>query len=120
MGVGGQRYVPAALLPGKTLYPLCRRLGGLQGRSGPVRKISPTPGFDPLAVQLVASRYTDWAIPDAQKATISFVMSVSPSVSLPARMEQLDSHLLIVMKCDCWLVFENLSRKLSFSKTWQE
>jgi hypothetical protein len=27
-----------------------------------VRKISPPPGFDPRTVQLVASRYTDWAI----------------------------------------------------------
>jgi hypothetical protein len=29
MGVGGQRHAPAALLPGKTRYPLYRRLGGL-------------------------------------------------------------------------------------------
>jgi len=28
MGVGGQRHAPAALLPGKTRYPLHRRLGG--------------------------------------------------------------------------------------------
>ena len=39
--VGGQRYAPAALPPGKTRYPLYRRLGGPQGRSGRVRKISP-------------------------------------------------------------------------------
>jgi hypothetical protein len=37
-------------------------LGGPQGRSGRVRKISPAPGFDPRTVQPVASRYTDWAI----------------------------------------------------------
>jgi hypothetical protein len=30
--VGGQRYVPAALPPGKTRYSLCRRLGGPQCR----------------------------------------------------------------------------------------
>jgi hypothetical protein len=47
MGVGGQRHAPAALPPGKTRFPLYRRLGGPQGRSGRVRKISPTPGFDP-------------------------------------------------------------------------
>jgi hypothetical protein len=35
------------LSPGKTRYPLYRRLGGPQGRSGQVRKISPPPGFDP-------------------------------------------------------------------------
>ena len=30
MGVGRQRQAPAALLPGKTQYPLYRRLGGLE------------------------------------------------------------------------------------------
>ena len=63
MGVGGQRQTPAALPPEKTRYPLYSRLGGPQGRSGRVRKISPPPGFDPRTVQPVASRYTDWAIP---------------------------------------------------------
>ena len=63
MGVGGERHAPAPLPPGKTRYPLYRRLGGSQGRSGRVRKISPPPGFDPRTVQPVASRYTDWAIP---------------------------------------------------------
>jgi hypothetical protein len=52
---------PAALPPGKTRYPLYRRLGGPQGPSGQVRKISPTPGFDRRTIQPVASRYTDWA-----------------------------------------------------------
>ena len=58
-GVGGQRHAPAALPPGKTQYPLYRRLGAPQGRSGRVRNISPPPGFDPRTVQLVASRYPD-------------------------------------------------------------
>jgi hypothetical protein len=53
---------PGRSLPtGKTQYPLYRRLGGPQGRSGQVQKISPPPGFDPRTVQLVASRYTDYA-----------------------------------------------------------
>ena len=38
-------------------------VGGPQGRSGRVRKISPLQGFDSRTVQPVASRYTDWAIP---------------------------------------------------------
>ena len=63
MGVGGQRYAPAALSPGKTQYPLYGRLSGPQGRSGQVQKISPPPGFDPRAVQPVAIGCTDWAIP---------------------------------------------------------
>ena len=62
MGVGGQQHAPAALPPGKTRYPLYRRRGGPQGRSGRVRKISSPPGFDPRTVQPVASSYTDCAI----------------------------------------------------------
>jgi len=53
---------PGSSLPlGKTRYPLYRRLGGPQGRSGRVRKISPPPELDPRTVQPVASRYTDYA-----------------------------------------------------------
>jgi hypothetical protein len=50
-----------SLSPGKTRYPLYRRLSGPQGRSGQVRKISHPPGFDSRTVQPVASRYTDYA-----------------------------------------------------------
>jgi hypothetical protein len=68
VGVSGQLHTPAALLPGKEpRYPLDRRQGGSQNRSGcggeekyshPRRELNPrTP-----IVQLVASRYTDWAI----------------------------------------------------------
>jgi len=56
--MGGQRRAPAVLAPVKTRYTLYRRLGGLLGRSGQVRKISPPPGFDPRTVEPVASRYT--------------------------------------------------------------
>ena len=38
------------LPPGKTRYPLYRRLGGPQGRSGQVRKISLPPEFDPRTI----------------------------------------------------------------------
>jgi hypothetical protein len=54
--VGGQHHAPAGLPPGKTRYPLYRRRGGPQNRSGRVRKISPPPGFDPRPVQPVVSR----------------------------------------------------------------
>ena len=43
--MGGQRHAPPALLPGKTRYPLYRRLGGYMGLSGRVRKISPPTGI---------------------------------------------------------------------------
>jgi hypothetical protein len=45
--------------PGKDAVPLYMRLGGSQGLSGPVWKISPPPGFVPRIVQLVASRCTE-------------------------------------------------------------
>ena len=48
--------------PGKTRYPLYRRVGGPQGRCGQVRKISPPQGFDPRTVQPVTSRYTDYPV----------------------------------------------------------
>ena len=48
------------LLPRKTRYPLYRRLGGPQGRSGRAENLTP-PGFDPRTVQPVVSHYTDWA-----------------------------------------------------------
>ena len=60
-GEGSTSRPSRSLPPGKTRYPLYRRLGGPQGRSGQVRKISPPPGFDPRTVQPVASRYTDYA-----------------------------------------------------------
>ena len=63
MGMGDQRHAPAALPPGMTRYPLYRKLGRPQGRSWRVLKISLPPGFDPRAVQPVASRYTDYSIP---------------------------------------------------------
>jgi len=72
MGVGGQRHAPAALSRGKTRYPLRRRLGGPQGRSGRVWRILPPPGFDPQTVQSVAIRYTDHAI-----AALNFISAVA-------------------------------------------
>ena len=40
-GEGSASRPGSTLLPGKTRYPLYRRLGGPQGRSGQMRKISP-------------------------------------------------------------------------------
>ena len=41
------------LPPGKTRYPLYRRLGDPQGRSGRAENLAP-PGFDPRTMQPVA------------------------------------------------------------------
>ena len=46
------------LPPRKTRYPLYRRLGGPQGRSGRAKNLA-SPGVDPRTVQPVVSRYTD-------------------------------------------------------------
>ena len=51
-----------SLPPGKTRYSLYRRLDGSQGRSGQMRKISPSTGIRSRTVEPVASRYTDYAI----------------------------------------------------------
>jgi hypothetical protein len=63
MNVGSQRHAPAILPPGKTRYPVYRRLGGPQRQSGQVRIIWPLPEFDPRTVQHGVSRYTVYAIP---------------------------------------------------------
>jgi len=62
--------MPLATLPPRkeTQYPLYRKLGGPQGRSGQLRKISTQLGFDLQTVQLVASRHTDYAIPAPNKS----------------------------------------------------
>jgi hypothetical protein len=43
MGIGGKRHTPANLFPGMTRYPLYRKLGCPQCRSGRVQKnLAPT------------------------------------------------------------------------------
>ena len=61
-----QRHTPAALTPRIPRYPLYRRLGESQGRSGRLRKNLSPPGFDPRTVNPVAIRYNDYAIPAQQ------------------------------------------------------
>jgi len=60
-GEGSASRPGRSLPPRKTRYPLYRRPGGTYGRSGQVRKISLTPGFDPRTVQPLASHYNVWA-----------------------------------------------------------
>ena len=67
-GEGSASRPGRSLPPGKTRYPLYRRLGGPQGRSGQVRKISPSPGFDSRTViqQVyinIFSRFTNHVYP---------------------------------------------------------
>ena len=76
---------PGHFTPGKeNRYPLYSRLGGRQGRSGQVRKISPPPEFDPRTVQPVASRCTDWANPThLGPSTVRFFGSYSSALHHP-------------------------------------
>ena len=60
MGVGVSTTPRPPLPPGKTRYPLYRRLGGPQGRSGRAENFVPT-GIRSRTVQPVVSHYTDWA-----------------------------------------------------------
>jgi hypothetical protein len=96
---------PGRFTPGKeTRYPLYRRLGGSQGPSGRLRKISPQPGFDSRTVQPVASRYTDCAIPAHVFFSIKLklkldidasIMSVGPNIAKSSRENHCVSYLFI-------------------------
>jgi len=67
MGVGGQRHAPAALPPGKDTVPVVQEVGWVPGPVWTdVENLAP-PGFNPRTVQTVASRYTDWAIPETSR-----------------------------------------------------
>ena len=59
MEMGGRRHALAALHPGKET--VVQEPGGLQGQCVRVRRKNLSSGFHPRTVQLVASRYTDWA-----------------------------------------------------------
>ena len=54
---------PGRFTPGKDPDQFYRMLGGRQGRSGRMRKISLPPGFDPRTFQPGSSRCTDYALP---------------------------------------------------------
>jgi hypothetical protein len=62
MEVNGQLHDPAALPQGKSpSYPLDKRLGGPQSRSGhggEEKNSHPIKGLEPPIIQLVAHRYT--------------------------------------------------------------
>jgi hypothetical protein len=76
----------------RDLVPIVQELGGPQGRSGGLRKISPPLEFDPRTVQPLAGRYTDWAIQARSNSSsrVNFVSSFAETYS--ARGRKLDSH----------------------------
>jgi len=64
------------LPPGKTRYPLYRRLGGPQGQSGRAENLVPT-GIRSRTIQHVVSRYTDWANRPTPRSLTSLFMPES-------------------------------------------
>jgi hypothetical protein len=57
---------PGRFSPGEeTPCPLCRGFAEPRGRSGLVLNVLPPPGFDPLTVQPVAGRCTNYATPSS-------------------------------------------------------
>ena len=84
--------------PGKTRYPLYRRLGGPQGRYGKVRKIAPPPGFDSRTVQLVASRYNYYATRPTRKPSTAPV-STQPISSCVLRIKSRVKNWIFVVPC---------------------
>ena len=89
--MSGQGHASTTLTSGFTRHLLYRGLGGPQGQSERVRKISHPPGFDLWTVQPVVSRYTDWVIPAHYKpskykiiAVIKNLILSLTSTSIPA------------------------------------
>jgi hypothetical protein len=104
MGVGGQRHAPAALPPVITRYPLYRRLGRPQGRSGRVRKISPPPGFESRTVQPRASKQTQIMSSDltpwpCQCCTFSLYLAVALYLSMNMAFIAARTHWRLMFVC---------------------
>jgi len=99
MGVGGQRHAPAALPPGKTQYPLYRRLGGPQGQYGQVRKVSPPLGFNPRTVQHIASRYIDCAILANNMYTATNILPLKQQTKRVSNEITIKFRILLENKC---------------------
>ena len=81
-GVRCQRHAPAAIYPRER--PGTRRTGGwVCPRAGLDRcgKSHPPPGFDPGAVQPVASRYTDYATRPTYLIVVLAIVSSDPEES---------------------------------------
>ena len=71
----GQRLAQAVLPPRKALYPLRRRLGGTQGRSGRLWKVAPPLGFDARTVQPVANAIPTPTTGESSGAVCDYVLS---------------------------------------------
>jgi len=87
--------------PGKDPVPVYRRLGGPQGRSGQVRKISSPSGFDPRIVQSVTSRYTDWATrPTRLKRLLAYLRIETGMEHEDWVLESVMMMVMMIRRCD--------------------
>ena len=102
------------LMPCKTHYPLCRRLGWPQGRSGRVRTISPPPRFDPWTFQPVAIRYNDWATPALKcNRTVCFYLCAQSSKRSVNRYSKIWAEPPTAAELDAHSQFSRLINKLT-------
>jgi len=99
-GEGSASSPGSSLPPGKTRYPLYRRLGGTQDRSGQVRKNSPPLGFDSRTVQPLAIRYSDWATRPTQLRLEIIIFCFQKKNQLYALVYVFDSREIVV----CFLI----------------
>ena len=72
-------------------------MGGAQGRTGRVRKISPPPGLEPRTVQPIVSHYNDYAIPAHSQDTPPFLWKTE--CSLPSSKERVSGLSFEPHKC---------------------
>ena len=93
---------PGRCTPGKTRYPLYRRLDGFQGRSGRVRNISPSPGFDPRVTHpvpsLILSQHLHQLVGDASDGALNTSTALRLVSAAWFRICVISTVLLITMK----------------------
>ena len=107
---------------GKTRYSLYRRLVGPQDRSGQVRKISPTPGFDPRTVQTRSSVAiltelpgpTLYCLPIVKYNCKSFLLIQSKFIGFLTCNPKLKIAVISVNDCVCFRLFPSFSPVSTF------
>jgi len=97
------------LPPGKSRYPIYRRLGGPQGRSGRAENLDPTE-IRSRTVQPVFSRYTDWATRPLVDRVLSRKVSVEWVIIVCILVVQASNH-GPKTGCSDWIFESSISQK---------
>ena len=106
------------LHPGKTRYPLYRRLDGPQGRSGRSENLA-SPGFDPRTVRPVVSRYTDCATRPTlkcHKPSVILFHRCPLEYATAITFERIESHSDINRRSTALTVFQSIQTTLQLLK----